>query len=187
MRIVVVGFVLALLSGFAMAASPPGPTRYQAADGSTLGFSSSYDDEGFEGRFSQFSADIVFDPAAVSGRFDVKISLASAGTENEERDEVLLGGEFFNAVAMPEARYSASRFRKLDDGRFVAEGTLTLRGIAKSVPLTFTWTPGERPVLEGRASVSRLGFEVGTGDWDDIEVMPDAVSVSTRLVLQPAS
>jgi polyisoprenoid-binding protein YceI len=186
MRISVLGFALALLSGLALATSPPGPARYQSAESSTLGFSSSYDDESFEGTFSQFSADIAFDPATVSGRFEVVIKLASAGTENEERDEVLLAGEFFNVMAMPEARYSATRFRKLDDGRFVAEGTLTLRGITQPVALTFTWTPGERPVLQGTASVNRLGFEVGMGDWDDTEVMPDAVAVSTRLALQPA-
>ncbi len=67
----------------------------------------------------------------------------------------------------------------------MADGTLTLRGITKAVPLTFTWTPGAAPVLAGTATVPRLAFNVGTGDWADTEVMPDAVAVTTRLVLQP--
>ena len=37
----------------------------------------------------------------------------------------------------------------------------------------------------GAATVKRLEFGIGTGDWDDTEVMPDAVSVTTTLVLQP--
>ena len=86
---------------------------------------------------------------------------------------------------MPQARYQATSFRKLADGRFVAEGTLTLRGISKPVPLTFAWTPGAAPVLAGSATVKRLEFGVGAGDWDDTEVMPDAVAVTTRLVLRP--
>lgn len=180
-----VPFVLALAASAAAATSPPGPARYTHAAGSTLGFASSYDGEAFDGRFARFSTDLAFDPATATGRFDVAIDLGSAGTENEERDEVLLGDEFFNAIAMPQARYEATRFRKLADGRFVAEGQLTLRGITRPVPLTFRWTPGATPTLEGSATVPRLAFNVGTGDWEDLEVLPDAVSVTTRLVLQP--
>lgn len=174
-----------LAAPLALATSPMGPVRYSHAAGSTLGFSSSYDGESFGGRFQQFTTSIAFDPATATGRFDVVIQLASAGTENEERDEVLLGSEFFNAMAVPQARYQASAFRKLGDGRFVADGTLTLRGITKPVPLTFRWTPGATPKLDGTATVKRLDFGVGTGDWDDVEALPDAVSVRTTLLLQP--
>ncbi|MGL6289174.1 MAG: YceI family protein [Silanimonas sp.] len=162
------------------------PAQYVQGAGSTLGFASSYEGEAFEGRFARFQSDIAFDPATASGRFDVRIDLASANTENEERDEVLLSEEFFNASALPQARYQATRFRTLADGRFVAEGTLSLRGVTQAVPLTFRWTPGAAPKLEGTATVKRLAFNIGTGDWDDIEVLPDAVSVTTTLVLQPA-
>lgn len=158
---------------------------YSQGAGSSLGFASSYDGESFEGRFARFNAAIAFDPATATGRFDVVIELGSANTENEERDEVLLDAEFFNAAAMPQARYTATRFRKLGDGRFVAEGTLSLRGVTQAVPLTFRWTQGAAPVLEGSATVPRLAFKVGTGDWADLELMPDAVRVTTKLVLQP--
>lgn len=176
--------LLAFLALFALPAVASTPT-YTAAAGSTLGFGASYDGEAFTGRFDRFSADIAFDPATAAGRFDVVIELGSAGTDNDERDETLLGAEFFDAARTPQARYVATRFRKLDDGRFVAEGVLTLRGIAKAVPLTFTWTAGAMPVLAGSATVPRLAFNVGTGDWADTAVLPDAVSVTTRLVLQP--
>lgn len=182
-------FLLALTLAFAaplaLATSPMGPVRYSHTAGSTLSFSSSYDGESFDGRFAQFTTDIAFDPASAAGRFDVVIQLGSAGTENDERDETLLGRDFFNIAAMPQARYQASAFRQLADGRFVADGTLTLRGVTLTVPLTFRWTPGATPTLEGTATVKRLAFGVGTGDWDDTEVMPDDVAVTTRLVLQP--
>ena len=180
-----------LSSSLAFAATPAAPAAKPAAatwthgPGSTLGFSSSYDGESFDGAFARFTTSIAFDPATATGRFDVAINLASANTENDERDEVLLGEEFFNAVAVPEARYEATRFRRLPDGRFVADGTLTLRGVSRVVPLTFRWTPGAAPVLEGTATVPRLAFQVGTGDWADVEMLPDAVSVRTRLTLQP--
>lgn len=174
---------LAFAAPVAPAASAP-PTWTHGA-GSTLGFASSYDGESFEGRFARFSTRLHFDPASVSGHFEVLIDLASASTENDERDEVLLGADFFNTAALPQARYQATQFRKLADGRFVADGTLSLRGVSKPVPLSFRWTPGAAPVLEGTASVPRLAFGVGLGDWDDTEVLPDEVRVTTRLVLQP--
>jgi len=168
------------------ATAAPAPALFIAGSGSLLEFHSSYDEEAFTGRFERFEARIAFDPMLVSGHFDVAIDLASASTENDERDEVLLGAEFFHVLAMPQARYTATTFRKLADGRFVAEGRLSLRGVMQAVPLTFRWTPGTAPVLEGTASVPRLAFQVGTGDWADTALMPDAVEVRTRLQLQSA-
>lgn len=170
----------------APAPAPAAPTVFIAGSGSLLEFHSSYDEETFSGRFERFTARIAFDPVSASGHFDVSIELASAGTENDERDEVLRGAEFFNALALPQARYQATRFARLADGRFVAEGTLSLREVSRVVPLTFTWTPGPTPRLEGSATVPRLAFQVGTGDWADTAMMPDAVEVRTRLLLQPA-
>jgi polyisoprenoid-binding protein YceI len=169
----------------APASAPTATPVWQNAPGSTLSFASSYDGEAFEGHFARFDARIAFDPAGARGQFDVRIILASAGTENDERDDTLKGSDFFNIASAAQARYQASRFRKLADGRFVADGTLTLRGISKPVPLTFTWTAGAMPVLAGSAVVKRLEFGVGSGDWSDTAVLPDAVTVRTRLVLQP--
>ena len=77
---------LLILLAAPLATATATTTTYTHAAGSTLGFASSYDGEAFEGRFAQFTTDIAFDPATATGRFDVVIALASAGTENEERD-----------------------------------------------------------------------------------------------------
>ena len=173
-----------LLTALLFATAAAQATDYVAQPESKLGFTATYMDEAFEGSFTRFTPAIRFDPADLaSSRFDVRIVLASAGTANAERDEMLLGSEFFDATGVPEARYVATRFRALGGNRFVADGTLTLRGVSKAVPLTFTWTPGAKPVLAGTATVSRLAFKVGTGDWTDTELLPDAVKVTTRLVL----
>jgi len=173
--------LLALAMPFAQAAD------WRAAPGSTLGFRAQYMGEDFDGRFGTFSPDIRFDPAALAdARFDVRIDLASARTDNEERDAMLVGPEFFDAQAVPQARYVATRFRALGGDRFVAEGTLTLRGVSREVPLTFHWQAGAQPVLEGEATVQRLAFKIGEGDWADTGLLPDEVKVHTRLVLAPA-
>lgn len=157
---------------------------WQAGPDSRLGFTATYMGEAFEGRFARFSPAIAFDPANLAGsRFDVRIELASASTDNEERDAMLVGPEFFNSGARPEARYVATTFRALGGGRFVAEGELTLNGVTKKVPLTFRWQPGTPTVLEGEATLARLAFKVGEGDWADTGLLPDEVKVRTRLEL----
>lgn len=152
--------------------------------GSTLGFSASYQGESFEGRFGKFTPQIRFDPAKLAdSRFDVRIALASVDTRNSERDDLLKSGEFFDSRKLPEARYIASNFRALGGNRYAADGNLSLRGVSKPVTLIFTWTPGAKPVLTGEATLKRLDFGVGTGDWEDLELLPNEVRVKTRLLL----
>ena len=163
-------------------------TDYTQQTGSSLSFTASYQAETFVGSFAKFNSSIRFDPAQLAqSRFDVRITLISANTKNAERDEQLMTADFFNAKVQPEARYVASKFRALGGNRFIADGVLTLHGISKPTPLTFTWTAGAKPQLIGTAKVQRLDFKVGTGDWDDLELIPNAVTINTRLILAPAA
>ena len=161
---------------------------YHALPGSSLGFSATYQSEAFNGSFAKFTPQIRFDPARLAdSRFDVRIVLASANTRNDERDETLKGSDFFDAAAQPEARYVATKFRALGGNRYAADGVLTLRGVSKPVSLSFTWTAGNKPVLDGSALLKRLDFKVGTGDWTDLDLIPNDVKVSTHLLLAPVA
>lgn len=168
------------------------PTTHAAdwrmdADASTLGFSGTAQGERFDGRFGAFRARIRFDPDALdAARLDVTIALASADTANEERDEALHSSDFFFVRRHPEAHYRAERFRALGDGRFAADGELELRGIVRPVTLEFRWNAGTPTTLEGEARLQRLDFDVGGGDWADLDMIANEVSVRTRLVLHPA-
>lgn len=177
--------VLLSLCTFAL---PLAAADWTMQPGSTLGFAASYQGEAFEGQFGRFTPQIRFDPAKLAeSRFDVRIALASAGTRNSERDEMLQSAEFFDSGKQPEARYVASRFRALGGNRYAADGVLSLHGASKPVTLTFTWTPGARPVLAGEATLKRLDFGVGSGDWTDTELIPNEVKVRTRLLLAPVA
>jgi len=161
---------------------------WTALPGSTLGFTASFQGEAFEGRFGKFSPQINFDPAHLDqSRFDVRIDLGTTNTSNDERDDMLRSAEFFDSRKQPEARYLATRFRALGGNRFVADGVLTLHGASKPVSLSFTWTAGAKPVLDGQATLKRLDFAVGSGDWADTELLPNEVKVKTRLLLAPVA
>lgn len=175
-----------LLAGLALVWLPCSALAadYRQMAGSTLAFASEYDGETFTGTFPDFRTTLSFDPERPQdARLDVVIPLASVDTNSTERDGTLRDAAFFAVARHPQARYTANGFRADGTGGFVTEGTLELRGVSAPVTLRMQWHPGEHPVLEARASVSRTRFGVGNGDWADTSLLPDAVAVSARVVL----
>lgn len=171
----------------AMMGAPAHAADYVQAPGSSLAFATKYDGEVFTGQFGGFDTTLRFDPEQLDqARLEVTIQLAGTSTGNADRDSTLAGGDFFNIARFTQARYVAERFRALGGNEYAADGQLTLRGVSKPVTLQFTWTPGAPALLSGRATVKRLDFGVGGGDWADTGVIPDAVAVSTRVFLHPA-
>ena len=177
---------LALAGTLAVFAAPATAADYVQASGA-LSFASEYQGETFTGLFPDFQATLSFDPAAPQdARLDVTIPLATANTKNGDRDSTLKTTDFFNVARFATARYTANGFRSVGDNRYVADGTLELRGVKKPVQLSITWTPGDHPVLAGRATVKRLDFGVGAGDWGDVSIIPNDVAVSTKVTFKPA-
>lgn len=173
------------LSGLLLASAPAMAADYVQAPGSTLVFASNYQGETFTGKFGGFNTTMSFDPAKLAtSKLDVAIQLAGTQTGNGDRDGTLVSADFFNVAKFAQARYTATKFRALGKNQYAADGTLTLRGISKPVTLTFTWTPGTQPVLAGKATVKRLDFGVGGGDWADTGTIPNDVAVSTKVVFK---
>ncbi len=177
--------VAAALAGMLVAA-PAFATDYVQAPGagSSLAFATKYDGEVFAGTFPGFSTQLSFDPANLAaGKLDVTIPLAGAKSGNSDRDSTLQTADFFDVAKFAQARYTATGFRDLGDGRFAADGTLELRGVSKPVTFTFTFTPGATATLQGKATVNRLAFGVGGGDWADTKTIPDETAISTVVKL----
>lgn len=169
----------------ALMAAPVHAADYVQAAGSTLVFATKYDGEVFTGNLPGFSTRLSFDPAKLAeAKLDVTIPLAGAKTGNDDRDAALQGSDFFDVAKFAQAHYSATKFRSLGGNQYAADGTLDLRGVSKPVTLTFTWTPGAAPVLSGKATVKRLEFGVGGGDWSDTSSLPNEVAVSTKVVFK---
>jgi polyisoprenoid-binding protein YceI len=177
----------AIALAIALFAAPAFAADYAQAPGSTLAFAGKYQGEVFTGKFPGFATRFSFDPRQLAtSKLDVTIPLATATTANADYDAELRGDAFFNSGKFPQAKYSASKFRSLGGNRYAADGTLSLRGVSKPVTLEFTWTPGAKPVLAGKATVKRLDFGVGGGDWADTGLIPDAIAISTKVIFAPA-
>ncbi len=156
---------------------------YVQTAGSSLQFSGTYQGDPYAGSFPGFTTTFRFDPQELaSSRLDVAIPIATATVGNEEMDPEMRGSAFFNGGQFPQAHYTATTIRTIPGNRYQADGMLTLRGQTKPVTLTFTWTPGPKPVLQGTAMVKRLDFGVGGGEWADVRLLPNDIKVTTTVV-----
>jgi polyisoprenoid-binding protein YceI len=178
----------ALALGLALAfvtTARAGPLQADASSGK-LEFSAIQADAKFTGSFKRFKVMFDFDPALpAQGQLDVSVETASIDTQDAERDEILRGPDFFAVAQHPQARYHAARFERAGNG-WRAMGQLTIRGVTKAVPVTFTLAPAGSPtVMKGSASLKRRDFGLGQGEWASTEWVGDTVDVRFELRLTP--
>ncbi len=140
----------------------------------------------FPGHFGMFKVRIDFDPAVpAQGRLDVTIATRSADTADAERDEVLHSQDFFWIERFPEAKYHAEGFKR-DGMGWIAAGNLTLRGVTQPVAVRFELKPGALHLgMKGGATLRRLEFGIGQGDWAETTWLSDPVDVAFDLSLLP--
>ncbi len=180
---------LALPIAVAFAACPAAPAATSRADASsgTLAFTATQAGAKFTGAFRQFRVALDLDPAdPAHASLDVTVETASIDTRDAERDEILRGPDFFWSGKHPRAVYHATRFERAGAG-WRASGELSIRGVTKPVPVTFTLDPsGTATVMKGEASLRRLDFGLGQGDWAATEWVGNDVDVRFELRLAPA-
>jgi len=159
------------------------PVAWALQRGSSLTFTASWSGEPVQGRFKAWTADILFSPAALDrSRLTVSIDMTSATTGDDQRDSSLPGEDFFSAAAHPRAVFNASKFRKIGEGRFVADGVLDLRGVKKPLSLPFTLEiDGDTAKARGVTSLDRTTFGVGQGEWAATDQIPAKVEVGFAL------
>jgi polyisoprenoid-binding protein YceI len=145
-----------------------------------------------QGRFTRFP--VTFDFSAdnlAASHLEVTVEMSSFTTGDEERDDSLGGDDLFAIVRYPQAHFSATQFMKTASG-FEAVGKLTLRGVTRDFHVPFTFrTATENGVtvgyMSGRASVRRLDFGVGQGDFKATDQVGNDVDVAFALRLTGAS
>lgn len=172
-----------------LGATPAFAANYAQGPGSNLAFATKYQGETFTGRFGKFDTKLSLDPKNLANaRLSVSIQVATASTDNAERDGYLLGADFFAPKQFATATFVSRSIRQTAKDQYVASGTLTLRGISKPVSFSFSLKPtAQGAQLIGKATVKRLDFGVGSGkDWRDLSVIPNDVAVSTRVNLKKA-
>jgi polyisoprenoid-binding protein YceI len=86
------------------------------------------------GRFTKFSGEIVTAANPLESTVTASIDLSSIDTGQEQRDNHIRSADFFEVETYPTMTYT-SRGIRAEDGEYVLDGDLTLKGVTKTVPL----------------------------------------------------
>ncbi|HJS21892.1 MAG TPA: YceI family protein [Steroidobacteraceae bacterium] len=167
-------------------------TQYAVDAGrSHLGFTANQSGGDFDGQFDKFTAKIVFADADLAGsQFDVAVDAASVNTQDDERDTALRGADLFDVERYPKARFVSTRFTRKSAGQYEVAGKLTIRDVTRDIVVPFSFataSEGGKPTatLKGSATLNRLDYGVGQGDWKDTTWVANEVRVKFDLRLTP--
>jgi polyisoprenoid-binding protein YceI len=154
---------------------------------SSIGFASEWNGQKVEGRFQRFSGSIRFTPDKL-GDTDVAIlvDLASATTGDRTVNGSLPGEDWLAVKANPTARFTTRTVTMTAPGRYLAKGTLTMRGKSVPVDLPFTLSiAGNTATMVGKTQLDRRSFGIGmesdaSGSWVVFPVPVTVRVVATR-------
>lgn len=129
----------------------------------------------FAGSFSDWQAEIQFDPQQLDqSQATVLIHLASVNTQDKDRDATLDQPEWFGGRR---AQFSVNNFEALASNEYVAtNATLNFGKQAHPIEFKFTYD-AQRATLSGEARLDRLALGIGTGEWLDTTWVGQFVSV----------
>jgi len=86
------------------------------------------------GKFTSFEGEIVTGDNPLDAQVTATVDLTSVDTGNVDRDNHIRSADFFDADAHQTLTYRSTGIRT-EDGDYVLDGELTLRGVTKDVPL----------------------------------------------------
>lgn len=186
-------FLALIVCGIAAAAAPASPPAHYTLDParSLLRFSFVQAGANNTGRFGKFTGDVTFaaDNLAKS-KIDVTVDVTSLDTGDMERDDTLKGADLFDVKKFAQARFVATKFTVNGNGRYDAQGKLTIRNVTRDIKIPITFQnkleSGQNVgFMTGRATIKRLEFGVGQGEWKSTEWVNDEVTVTFSLRLVP--
>jgi polyisoprenoid-binding protein YceI len=118
------------------------------------------------GRFTSFSGQIVTADDPTQSSVTAEIDLSSINTGQDQRDEHIKSADFFEVETYPTMTYRSTGI-KVEDGEYLLEGDLTLKGVTRTVPLKlelhgFAQDPygGYRAGFTATGEINRRDFNV---------------------------
>jgi polyisoprenoid-binding protein YceI len=125
------------------------------------------------GRFDKVTGTITVSQDLGACGVDIAIDSSSISTQNTERDEDLRGPAYFAVKEFPTMTYRGRGIRRVSGSSWTMDGSLTIHGVTKVVPLTFRFNgaftdikPGKpaRVAFHATAATKRADFGIGARD-----------------------
>jgi polyisoprenoid-binding protein YceI len=163
-----------------LAATPAGAAHWNVDSAhSKLGFTVVWAKQPFIAQFKSWKANVDFDPANLAAsKADVTIAIGSMASGDAETDAGIKGEVGFGTDKFPTAHFVTTSITHKSGNDYVAQGTLTLKGVTRPVTLPFTLAiNGKSAHMVGSADVMRNQYGVGTGQW----AAPDPVGYDVKV------
>ena len=125
------------------------------------------------GRFDQVSGTITVSPDLAACSVDVSIDVASISTQVSQRDDDLRSDAYFDAKKFLTMTYQGRGIRRVSPDEWRMDGSLTMHGVTKIVPLTFKYNGAfadtgpkqpARVAFHATAATKRAEFGMGARD-----------------------
>jgi polyisoprenoid-binding protein YceI len=156
--------------------------------GSSLEFVATFEKTPAPGIFRSFDTRLRLDPGKpAENRLDVAVNVTSADMNSADINNGIRGPEWFDFARFPKAEFHSTEIRRTDAKRYLARGTLSLKGVQQPVDVPFVWSDtGDAAIMEGELTLGRLLFGIGTGEWAATNVIGADVKVKFRVRLRKA-
>lgn len=135
------------------------------------------------GRFDKVTGVITVSQSLGDCSVDVSIDAGSVSTQVTERDEDLRSPAYFDVKKFPKMTYKGRGIRQVSGGLWRMDGSLTILGVTKVVPLTFAFNgmfsdikPGQPARVAFHATAGTKRGDYGMGSRDKGEVDPQAMA-----------
>lgn len=157
----------------------------------TVGFSVRHFFTKVPGKFTKFEGTIQYDGTDLSkSSVTVSIETASIDTEVADRDKHLKSPDFFDAEKYPKITFVSTKVKPTGPNKMQVEGTLTIRGVTKTVTLDVdllgsgpdAWG-GYRAGFEAHTKINRMDYGVA---WNRVvegggSVLGDDVDINLSI------
>lgn len=159
------------------------PKWNMVAQHSTLQFSAQQEGKTFSGNIKSFDAEIYFDAEDLEGSAVlVRVPIGEIDAKDSDRNATLPGKAWFSVKQFPEAVYRANKFSKSGEGEYLAEGTLSLKGIEKPLNLPFSLQIDDnKAIMTSQVSLDRTDWNIGEDPWHTDEWVSRSVTLNIKV------
>jgi polyisoprenoid-binding protein YceI len=153
---------------------------------SRLEFAATFEGNAAPGIFKEFDTRARFDSnTPAEGRLDVTIVVKSADMNSADINKAIAEPDWFDFARFPQAEFHSVDIRNSAPGRYVARGTLKLKGVQQPVEVPFSWSESAAAArMEGEFNVKRNAFGIGSGEWVSTKVIGPDVTIKFNVRLR---
>lgn len=140
-----------------------------------------------QGQFNEYGGEVKFDPKNLAeSRFFFKIATASIDTNVAKRDKHLQSADFFDAGKYPELTFESTKITDAGQGRYEVQGKFTVKGEEYQLLLPLNQAGvKDHPTVKGKeiigfngkVTIDRLAYKVGSGKFYDLGVVGKDVEI----------